>query len=406
MLALWTTAQTLAVIESLPPEFRLELFFWKNIFGLIFTIFGLLIIVCNLTLGKRLAYDKKILLAGIIFPIYAMFNTLFKGSDDSLLESCLYLIWPIAAYLVFPSILFRKNYYRQSLYVIFAFCLIPLIYGMFTGFESEPLYLWLDYSYRLDFDFINPNIFASTWAVIIPCSLYFVLFDAKQLKWKIILFCLNLIAIFFIVQAKSRNSMLFVIGLSLTMLLLSYRVDIRLRILLTVVLTGIVIFLFFLSDYDFESLNSFSSGRLKLWARSLELNYDTTFVSLFTGRGSLIAANYFFDGTRTGFQSIRAQVDSVYISLFLQHGLIGVFLFFFPLIILLSKLFRLYKLANKDKSLYVLAIGCLFGTALQITSISLFPSFGNVNNIFMMAFLAYPIASMSSEIKDTKIASK
>lgn len=394
LLALWMAAQPLAVIASVPYEFRFELFFWKNLLGAIFVCYSLFVIAANLALKKYPIFDSKLLAVGLLFPTYALFNLLFRDSLTSWDEQVLYTLWVLAIFLVFPALLPTEADRHRALLVILITNLIVLAYGMALGFANEPFDQWLNLNYRLDFDFINPLIFAASWQIVVPICLYFLVFTNSRWK-RLILGLLILIALFFVVQARARSNTLFCLGVLGSVFLINGRPDARLRLAALCFCLAILVSFLGNLDLNYESINDLSSGRLLVWSRNLEFNFDNpSIVDYLTGRVHLVAGNPLSDGSRMGFQASRAQADNVYLALFLQHGLIGSLLFYTPLIILLSRFIRSLKLVSgQEKRLYGIAIGIWTGLFIQMATQAPIPSFGNVINIFLLIFMAHPLVA-------------
>lgn len=387
----WSTLQPIAVFESIPFEIKLIIFYWKNVLGAVLVMFGVATISFVTARKQKLSFDPTILWLGILFPIFVIFNNLFNDKTQSWEEVALYILWTIAAYLVFPVFVKDEQFLAKILKVILISNLIALFVGMRIGWFNVPYERWLDLSYRLRFDFSNPNIFASSWQVIIPIMFYFGLKN-KHISINILTFILVTLALFFVIQARARSTSFFCITVVIIHFFSNRKRPKLLR--LTYICFALAASLVFLSQalsYDYDSVNEVSSGRIALWEDTIRLNYKNAKpLDYITGLSRFDVPYYMQKDFRSGFQSSRGQIDNTYLGLFLQHGVLGSVLFLLPIFLINIRLFVALKYADDYlRRLIWLTIGCWFGFALQGTGLAMFPSFGNIVNIFLLPFSAH-----------------
>lgn len=394
LLFVWSIAQPLAVIDSVPIEIRYKLFFWKNVIGLVVISFGAWIILANLAKRRYPYINIKLFWISLGFPFFSLFNMLFRGHGTSIEEQVLYFLWPLALFIIFPTFFPTLEEQRKGIFVILMANLMALVYAIVPYAGQEDITNWLSYSYRLDFGFLQPNIYSSSWAVVFICSLYFYLIWRSQRKKKYLLI-LCTVALLSIFLARSESAILFCSGQLLLFLnFLRKQID-KYLLACFAVIAFVALFIPFTNIVlDPVKLDDTISGRMEIWSRSVSLNMgrDSIFDLLF-GKASLISGNPLYTGDRVGFQAMRAQADNAYLAKFLQNGFIGCFLYFAPFVIMLNSFFRQRRFARGvEKRLFAWIIGIWFGVFFALIGLDVIPSFGNVLNIFLFVASAPAIA--------------
>lgn len=404
LLFFWSIAQPLAVINSVAIDLRIHLYFWKNVLGAVVIGYGLTVILINLSQRRYPLIYKKLFWLSMLFPSYSLFNMLFRGYGTSIEEQALYFLWPLALFVVFPAFFPTDTQRRRGVFVVWLSNIIALSYGIIQGVGDESFVSWLDYRYRVSFDFFQPNIYSSSWAMVFATSIYLFLSIRTPRKRKIFLL-LGLLALLFIFLARSESVLLFCIGIILAFLL-NNKWDKRVRISI-LMLTMAVTFGTFSNSLDRDTLNTATSSRISVWERTWQLNMqDASFFSYLVGKSSLIQGNITYSGERVGFYATRAQTDNVYLALFLQNGLVGLSLFFCPLLIMFSQLVNaIGQSGSSTKKLNVWVLGVWIGIFLEIFGLATIPSFGNVANIFLFVSSAPAIIQIAKQQSLIKISS-
>lgn len=399
LLFLWSLAQPAAVIDSVPLEPRYQLFFWKNMLGVIVIGYGLGVIVANLSQRRYPLVHAKLFWISMLFPSYSLFNMLFRGQGTSLEEQLLYFLWPLALFVVFPAFFPGESDRHRGLIVLWLTNFVALLYAIIQGAGDENLVSWLDYRYRVYFDFLQPNIYSASWSIVFAISIYFYI-KTQSLLWKKFFLLLFGAALMFIFLARSESMLLFCIGILFTLFITYRKLDRNLRLSCVHIVLAILVLVFSPTVLNRERLNSATSSRILVWERVWDNNLGNAGIfDYIVGRASLVAGNPRYKGERSGFQGGRAQNDNVYLALFLQNGLIGVGLFFLPLFLLLINLIRSIRQStspiNRLKNIWV--FGIWVGVFLEMLGISAIPSFGNVTNIFLLVATAPAIVQIAQE---------
>ncbi len=109
---------------------------------------------------------------------------LFRGQGTSIEEHIFYFLWPLGLFIIFPTFFPTLNEQRKGVFVIWFANLVALIFAIIPSVGDENIVNWLDYRYRLSLNFIQPNIYSASWAVVFACSLYFYITLDKSLKEK------------------------------------------------------------------------------------------------------------------------------------------------------------------------------------------------------------------------------
>jgi len=396
LLFLWSIAQPIAVIETVPSEIRYRLYFWKNMFGVIIIVFGSLILFTNLARRKYPFINLKLFLVSLLFPIFSIFNMLFRGYGTSIQEQILYFLWPFTLFVIFPAFFPTAREQRKGLMVILSANLIALGYGIFPYLGQENIINLLSYQYRIDFGFTQPNIYSSSWAVVFGCSLYFYYILRSRSK-KLICMMLCTVSLLCIVMAHSESILLFCIGILLVSInsFIRKKVNVLIRASLMSLLLGGLALIIVNYVPDYYALDIATSGRIEVWSRSISLNIeaDNIFDFLF-GNSSLHSGNLKYTGERIGFQAARAQVDNAYLARFLQNGFIGLSLYYAPFVMMLGFFYRKQQFAKQVKYPLAWVMGAWIGTFLALIGLDVIPSFGNVLNIFLFVASAPALAGL------------
>lgn len=403
LLFAWTVAQPIAVLDLLPLDVRISLFFWKNIIGVFVILVGLFLLLTGISRGYTPIINKPLLAISLIFPFYSLFSMLFREAGTSIEEQILYFLWPLALYLVFPPLFATLAHQRKGIWMMLLANLVILSIGILPYLRQENFASWLDYRYRVAFGFTQPNIYSASWAMIFASSLYLLLGDINKIQ-RYFLYGAGTAAIIFIFLARSESMLLMSIGVLLIYLILESQLSQQIWIGIGWVVAAIS--LPFLARFlNPESLNNISSGRIQVWQRTWELNFEeAVIIDYFTGKSLLLPGNIHYTGERMGFQAARAQSDNAYIARFLQSGLIGFLLYFVPFILMLRFMFMWrQQVIGVNRKYISWVISVWFSVFLSIWALDIIPSFGNVINIFLFIASAVMLALPTSSSRTTTV---
>jgi hypothetical protein len=393
-------------MSSVPFELRQHLFFWKNILGVIVVAYGLVFILMSLGRHRVLVLPRRLFVLSLLFPVFSLFNMLFRGRGTSVEEQILYFLWPLTLFVIFPVLFPTELDRRRAMIVLWVTNMSALAYGMGTGVGYEEFGAWLDYNYRVSFSYLQPNIYSASWSIVFATSLYFYVTGLAGHRRRLALLpCAA--ALFFIFLARSESELLFCFGVVVVLLFGNRKWDWRLRFGFANILMAVLVLVSSNVLFDLDRLDEATSRRVSLWESAWALNMANASVyDYLTGRAVLVPANPKYTGERVGFQATRAQTDNVYLAVYLQNGLVGLILFFGPLLLLLSVLARkLRHGAASARAVDLLLLGVWVGVFLEIWGISAIPSFGNVTNILLFSMSAPTIVEIAAQPEQVRYVS-
>jgi O-antigen ligase len=140
-------------------------------------------------------------------------------------------------------------------------------------------------------------------------------------------------------------------------------------------------------------IDQITTGRLSIWKMTLEANLNrASALDYLLGCGRYQVKG-FPDEPSKSYSSqelTRSHVDNAYLDIFLQNGLLGFLLFFIPISIMMRRIWlNAVSGANDPFSRQArIALGCWVAILVQMLTVSIIPSFGNVINIFILVFMA------------------
>jgi len=406
---MWSLSQSFAVMKSIPENVRDNLHIAKSVIGGAFVFYGIFMVLTRKAVNIKAGIDRQLSFIALIFPLYAFFNVMFKLNTAYVLETVLFFFWSVWFYIILPSVINTENMQRKALNIIFVACMIGILVGMSLGFSNVPFDGWYNFEYRLCFDFSNPNIFANTWQIIFAICFYYFIEREEEKRtvssaiWgKRLLLILIVVALFFMAKARSRNSLVFCITLFITYVALSDTLNTYFKVFMVSIGIVIIACVYSTSEMDYESVNKFSSSRLFIWQRSLEINFAADdLLDYIVGTRRITPGNIHYEGVREGFQADRSGFDNVHLGIFVQYGLVGYLLFLMPIFVVLRRLYQALKFSSGiKKKLYRFSIGLLTGILFQSFFVATFPSFGNIINIFLFAFFPYTLFEASQFSKN------
>jgi O-antigen ligase len=403
LLGLWSASQLVSVLGFLPGIALVILHHSKNILGVIVVAWSLFVILLQLSQRNVIQFDKSIFFVAVLFPFYVTLVNIVR-LEIRLKEVLLYWFWVAGVYLALPAMLQGEQIRRQAIKVLFWTNLFVLFVGIFLGVIKGQYYV-IGHGDRMVFSFLHPNYYANSWQIVFAMAFYFAL-TAKRNLWKIGAFVLMVNSIVFMLLAGSRNTLVASIILIVCYILFNKKWSFLSKFTAIFLTVSIIMLAFLFINPSAGKIDQITTGRLSIWRMTLEANLNrASALDYLLGCGKYQVKGFPDDPSKTyATQELtRNHVDNAYLDIFLQNGLIGFLLFFIPLIIIIRRTRLNAASAADDHAARQarLALGCWAGILVQMTTVSVIPSFGNVINIFILVFMA----PMALKIKPVQPAS-
>lgn len=402
LLGLWSTSQLISVLVYLPSFVLALLYNLKNILGAILVAWSLLVILSQFMQRKVLHFDKHLFFFALIFPFYVTIIDIARV-NISWQEVLLYWLWVAALYLLFPALLQDKELRRKAIKVVFLTNLLVLVVGISLGILTGRYYM-IEHGDRMVFGFMHPNYYCTAWLVIFVTAFDY-LYSIRSKLLKIAALSLMLGSIIFMLLASSRNNLVASMVMIACYIFINKRRSFvsRFMVIIFMLLFGMLALLFVNPKGD--TIDQFAHGRLSIWRMTLEANLSrASALDYLLGLGAYKIKGFGSgDSDKMGPDQdrfAREHVDNAYLGMFLQHGLIGLFLFYMPLLgIMRRTMVNARSAADELLSRQArIAFSCWIGILIQMTATPIIPSFGNVINIFILVFMA-PVALKSPLIE-------
>jgi len=390
LIGLWSASQLISVLGFLPETALSILHHSKNIFGVIVVAWSLLVILLQVSQPKAIQCDKSIFILALVFPFYVTIVNIVR-LEISWKEVLLYWFWVTGVYLVFPSMLRGEHIRRRAIKVLFWTNLLVLLVGIFLGVIKGQYYV-IGHSDRMVFTFSHPNYYSNSWLIVFAMAFYFAL-TAKSTMLKIAAILLMLSSLGFMLLASSRNNLVASLILLACYILFNNKRAFLSKLTATFLTIAMIMLTFLVINPSAGKIDQMTTGRLSIWKMSLEANLQrATALDYLLGFGKYQVKGFPDDPDKTSAtrELARSHVDNAYLDILLQNGLIGFVLFFLPLVILMRRT-RLNAISAGDEPAARqarIALGCWVGILVQMTTVSVIPSFGNVINIFILVFMA------------------
>lgn len=397
LIGLWSASQLVSVLGFLPAIALVILHHSKNILGVIVVAWSLFVIPLQFSQRNVNQFDKNIFIVALLFPFYVTLVNIVR-LEISLKEVLLYWFWVTGVYLALPAMLQGEHIRRQAIKVLFWTNLLVLFVGIFLGVLKGQYYVF-GHGDRMVFSFLHPNYYANSWQIVFAMALYFAL-TAERNLWKIGAFGLMVGSIVFMLLAGSRNTLVASIILIVCYTLFNKRWSFLSKFTAIFLTVSIIMLAFLFINPSAGKIDQITTGRLSIWRMTLAANLNrASALDYLLGCGKYQVKGFPDDPGKTySTQELtRNHVDNAYLDIFLQNGLIGFFLFFIPLVIIIRRTRLNAASAADDHAARQarIALGCWVGILVQMTTASVIPSFGNVINIFILVFMA----PMALEIK-------
>jgi O-antigen ligase len=407
LLGLWSASQLLSVLGFLPGMALVILHPSKNILGAIIVAWSLLVVLVQLSQRRVIKFDKSILFFALLFPFYVTLINIVRY-EISWKEVLLYWFWVTGVYLVFPAMLQGAERRRQAIKVLFWTNLLVLFVGISLGVLKGRYYV-IGHGDRIVFGFLHPNYYSNSWQIVFAMAFYYALTVKRNLV-RIAAIFLMLGSIVFMLLASSRNTLVASMILIACYTLFNNKWSFLSKFTAIFLTVSLIMLAFLFINPSAGKIDQITTGRLSIWRMTLEANLAGASASDYL----LGVGNYKIRWGRAGPSGpdkididqerfARNHMDNAYLDIFLQNGLIGLFLFFIPIVILMRRT-RLNAVSAADdhsSRQARIALGCWVGILVQMTTASVIPSFGNVINIFILVFMA----PMALKIKPVQPAS-
>jgi O-antigen ligase len=402
LLGVWSAAQLISVLCFLPDMALVILHHSKNILGSIVIVWSLFIMLLQLSQRNVIRFDKSIFIFALLFPFYVTLVNIVR-LEIGWKEVLLYWFWVTGVYLVLPAMLQGEHIRCQAIKVLLWTNLLVLFIGIFLGILKGQYYA-IEYGDRMIFTFLHPNYYSNSWQIVFAMAFYFAL-TVKRNFLKIAAILLMLGSIVFMLLAGSRNTLVASLILIVGYTLLSKKWSFLSKFTAIFFTVAIILLAVIFINPSIGKIDQITNGRLSIWRMTLEANLNrASALDYLLGFGKYQVKGFPDDPDKTySTQELtRNHVDNAYLDIFLQNGLIGFFLFFIPLVILMRRTkFNAVSAADDQASREArIALGCWVGILVQMTTASVIPSFGNVINIFLLVFMA-PMALKIKPVQPT-----
>src|SRR3989339_652696 len=390
LLGLWSASQLVSVLGFLPGMAFVVLHHSKNILGVIVVVWSLLVILLQLSQRHVFQFDKSIFIIALLFPFYVTLINIVR-LEISLKEVLLYWFWVAGVYLAFPAMLQGEHIRRQAIKVLFWTNLLVLFFGIFLGVLKGQYYV-IGHGDRMVFSFLHPNYYANSWQIVFAMAFYFAL-TAKRNLWKIGAFVLIVGSIVFMLLAGSRNTLVASLILVVCYILFNKRWSFLSKFTAIFLTVSIIMLAFLFINPSAGKIDQITTGRLSIWRMTLEANLSrASAVDYLLGCGKYEVKGFPADPGKAypAPELTRSHVDNAYLDIFLQNGLLGFLLFFIPISMMMRRIWlNAVSGANDPFSRQArIALGCWVAILVQMLTVSIIPSFGNVINIFILVFMA------------------
>ena len=402
LLGLWSASQLISVLGFLPDRALLILHHSKNILGATVVAWSLIVMLFRLSQRSVINFDKTIFIFAILFPFYVTLVNIVSYRI-SWKEVLLYWFWVTGVYLVLPAMLQGEHNRSQAIKVVFWTNLLVLFVGIILGALKGRYYV-IGHGERMVFGFLHPNYYANSWQILFAMAFYYA-FTVKRKLLKIAALFLMLGSVVFMLLASSRNTLVASMILIACYALLSKRWLFLSRFTAMLLMVSLIMLAFLFINPSAGKMDQIATGRLSIWRMTLEANLKrASAFDYLLGFGKYQIKGFHDDLSKTYStqEFTRNHVDNAYLDIFLQNGLIGFLLFFIPLLIIMRRTWvnAVSAAADHFSRQARIALGCWLAILIQMTTVSIIPSFGNVINIFILVFMA-PVATKALTIQST-----
>jgi O-antigen ligase len=403
LLCLWSASQLISVLGFLPGMAIVILHHSKNILGATVVVWSLLVVLLQLSQGNVINFDKSIFVFALLFPFYVTLINIVR-LEISWKEVLLYWFWVTGVYLLLPAMLQGEHTRRQAIKILLWTNLLVLFVGISLGVLRGQYYV-IGHGDRMVFGFVHPNYYANSWQIVFAISFYFALTVKRNLERNAAML-LMLGSILFMLLASSRNTLVASMILVACYALFNKKWSLLSKFTAIFLTVSLIMLAFLFINPSAGKIDKITTGRLSIWRMTLEANLNrASALDYLLGFGKYQIKGFTDDPSKTySTQELtRNHVDNSYLDIFLQNGLIGFLLFFIPLVILMrrTRVNAVSAADDHDSRQARIALGCWVGILVQMTTVSVIPSFGNVINIFILVFMA----PMALKIKPVQPAS-
>ena len=246
---------------------------------------------------------------------------------------------------------------------------------------------------------MHPNYYCNSWQVVFAIAFYYAL--TVKSKWhKIAAISLVLCSVVFMLLAvSSRNTLVASMILVVFYMLLSKRWSFFMKYAVVFFVVNFIFMGLLLIEPSSGKIDKISTGRLSIWRMTLESDLNkASAMDYLLGFGRYKVEGYPVNPDKLAFRKARFDrdhVDNAYLDIFLQNGIIGFLLFFIPILTIMRRTWVNAVSATDDLLVREAGLSLSFWVAVlvQIVTVSIIPSFGNVINIYILVFMA-PMALM------------
>ena len=295
--------------------------------GLVLLI--LVISIINHFPFKRLSKFKPYFFASFsIFMTYLFLNLFLKSEVRFiyvfyLLSYIVLFLFAFSLSRIINSISLMKFPYYSIVFLLFSTIIFSLVYDIYVYSEWSTL-ISGETKKRWTFGYYHPGYLAS---FIMVCGIlsHFLIKHNLISKWN---YLIIIICFFIIYLTQTRNSL---IAFSIFILISHSKNSYKLFKLLVISSSSV---LFFLLITDWQYLNIIGSGRFSTWISHFVYNFDSFNFLTGTGIGNAKRIGFSSNFNSVSENEMIFHVDNFYFEIFLQFGIIGLFLLIFVVMML------------------------------------------------------------------------
>lgn len=301
-----------------------------NLKVVIFVVLFLLLFGSWLLRDRKI--DRNLFLLGGLFPVFYLAFGIARKVEFQLGTCLLYFSWYVYVFVLSRNWSYSHKAFSSLLLTTFVASLTVLFFGLIVYLSGFTLEGGIKGRFSLGFE--NPNIYAQYCQLAI-ISGFILLYRTKPVSKKYLFVYILIALVLFTasIYAQSRNVVVGVLVFFSAFIVYAWKTKVILKV--AVIILAIVGAL----SMGIDRINDVSSGRLVIWGFYINNSIQEGPESIFLGAKRNPDASFFLPKySRLGKlesgdkSSKKFHADNIYIELFVEAGLIGLLLFFTPLL--------------------------------------------------------------------------
>lgn len=298
-----------------------------------------IVIILFTVIKRNLKHVIYPLILSLIFPVaFLLINIFFKESIN-IKVVIMYFLWSIFLFYLIPLWIDDTRRLKEVMKIFLLTSILTVFIAIFLSYYNGGYITTMPE--RESYGFQNPNYFSQYLQIaIFSCFIIFILKQNAEgiqvnIFYKLLIFIIFSLFLYFCFDAKSRNVIVGIFVFIFWYRSYNYNKASRytLRGLVAIIAFAVLI------SVDYTELNNASSGRFELWSFYISHTLNSQeFGVLFGAYTYPDASDFVLTYNRLEVVSgEKFHADNLFIELFVEAGLIGVFLFFLPVLFLLFK---------------------------------------------------------------------